>query len=284
LENAMSTKAFTVQSKLTGPWLYFALVYLFSWAFTIPVALSGLNLLESPRLMVVYALGGLGPAVTAILLVYHTQDREGRRDYWRRIIDYKRIPLRWYGVIFLLVPAITGLAALLDWRLGGSGLNAEPAVRLMGQPWLILPFIVFYLFFGPIPEEIGWRGYALDQLQDRMSALTASLILGVAWAVWHLPQFFIRGTYQYGLGSGAWLFLAAIVVNAIFYTWIYNNSAHSTLSAILFHFMQNFTGELFDLSARAELYALGLAIVVALLVLILWGPRTLTRPPKAVQA
>ena len=65
--------------------------------FTIPAALSGANLTESPVLMVAYALGGLGPAVAAILLTYLTQDREGRRDYWRRIVDFRRIPLKWYG-------------------------------------------------------------------------------------------------------------------------------------------------------------------------------------------
>jgi len=55
-------------SKLSSPWVYFALVYIFSWGFTIPAALSGASLRESPTLMVIYGLGGLGPAVSAILL------------------------------------------------------------------------------------------------------------------------------------------------------------------------------------------------------------------------
>ncbi|MCD6344957.1 MAG: hypothetical protein J7M17_05090 [Anaerolineae bacterium] len=59
-----------------------------------PHRLSGASLNESPALMVIYALGGLGPAA-AILLTNLTQNREGDRDYWRRIVDFRRIPLKW---------------------------------------------------------------------------------------------------------------------------------------------------------------------------------------------
>jgi membrane protease YdiL (CAAX protease family) len=268
-------------SKLSSPWAYFALVYILSWGFTIPAALSGVSLDQSPVLMVIYALGGLGPALAAILLTYLTRGREGRRDYWRRIVDLRRIPLKWYGVIFLTVPAITGLAALVDRLLGGQGLRLEAAARLLEQPLQVVPFALFILLFGPLPEEIGWRGYALDRLQARRSALASSLILGAAWAVWHLPQFFVRGTYQHGLGFGSpsfWMFvLSGTTISSILYTWIYNNTGRSTLSAILFHFMQNFTGELFELSARAELCSSILTVAAAVLVVAVWGPRTLAR-------
>ena len=267
-------------SKLSRPWVYFALVYGLSWAFTIPAAISGVSLTDSTALMVIYALGGLGPAAAAILLITLTQDREGRRDYWRRIVDFRRIPLRWYGVILLTVPAITGLAALVDRLLGGEGLRLEAAARFVEQPLAILPFALFILLFGPLPEEIGWRGYALDRLQRRRNALAASLILGAAWAVWHFPQFFIRGTYQYGLGLGSrafWMFaIEGTTISSILYTWIYNNTGRSTLSVILFHFMQNFTGELFELSARADLISSVLTVAAAALVVVVWGPRTLT--------
>jgi uncharacterized protein len=274
-----------VRTKLSSPWAYSALVYVYSWAITIPAALSGLRLDESPALMVVYALGGIGPAVVAILLTHLTRDRGGRRDYWRRIVDFKRIPLKWYGVILLTVPALTALAALVDRLLGGQGLRLEAAARIVDQPLYIVPFALFILLFGPLPEEIGWRGYALDRLQARWNALASSLILGAAWAVWHLPQFFIRGTYQYGLGLGSpsfWMFLlGGTTISSILYTWIYNHTGRSTLSAILFHFMQNLTGELFEISPRAELYLFALTIVAAAAVVAVWGPKTLAHRVRA---
>lgn len=77
---------------------------------------------------------------------------------------------------------------------------------------------VFWLFFGPAPEELGWRGYALDGLQARMNALFASLILGVVWSLWHLPLFFIKGTWQaeqVGLGTQRfWLFMLIVIIDS----------------------------------------------------------------------
>lgn len=111
--------------------------------------------------------------------------------------------------------------------------------------------------------------------------------MGAAWALWHVPQFFVPGTYQHGLGFGTpsfWMFVTGgTTVSAIFYTWFYNNTGRSTLSAILFHFMQNFTGELFELSSRAEFYNFILTIAAAILVVLIWGPKTLTtqKRPKS---
>jgi membrane protease YdiL (CAAX protease family) len=78
----------------------------------------------------------------------------------------------------------------------GSGIQPEALADLARQPLLIVPMFLFWLIFGPVPEEPGWRGYALDGLQARRSALPADLILGVVWALWHLPLHSMRGTWQ----------------------------------------------------------------------------------------
>ncbi|MGC9333827.1 MAG: CPBP family glutamic-type intramembrane protease [Anaerolineae bacterium] len=75
------------------------------------------------------------------------------------------------------------MGALLDKLLGGGGLRLETAERLVSQPWTFVPFALFILAFGPLPEELAWRGYALDGLQAKWTALTSSVILGVAWTL-----------------------------------------------------------------------------------------------------
>jgi membrane protease YdiL (CAAX protease family) len=272
----MNTKT---KKLLSNPWLFFALTYGWSWLFWVPGALSGLSA-DEPAIQVLIALGGISPVLFAVALTYITQDREGRRAYWERAIQFGRIKLRWYVVIFLTVPLLTALAALLDVLLGGSGGRLEAAKRFLSQPLAILPFVVFMLFFGPVPEELGWRGYALDLLQMKWSALESSLVLGVVWALWHLPLFFVDGTYQNSLGVGTlvfWIFMLEVVPKSILITWIFNNNRGSTLSAVLLHFMDNFAGELFELTARAELYQFVLWIAAAIVVIAVWGPKTLTR-------
>jgi membrane protease YdiL (CAAX protease family) len=266
-------------SKGSRPWVFFALTYGVSWFFWIPATLVGQGVSTSPVALLLY-LGGLGPPLAGIILTYLTRGKEGRRDYWQRVIEFRRISVGWYAVILLSIPVLTFLAILLDLLTGGSGAQFETVARFLAQPWTILPFAAFMLIFGPLPEELGWRGYVLDHLQAKGSALASSLVLGTAWPLWHLPMFFIEGTYQNGLGFGTlpfWLYMIAMIPESILMTWIYNNNRRSTLSAVLFHFTINFTGELFAVTERAEFYQVLLLVVAAIAVTIVWGPKTLTR-------
>jgi len=116
----------------------------------------------------------------------------------------------------------------------------------LSAPSTIVPFLLGVFIYGPFPEELGWRGYALDRLQARWNALVSTLILGAIWALWHLPLFFIKDTLFYSQGAWSpwfWLFVVGVIPTAVIYTWIFNNTRRSTLAAILFHFMSNVTYE-----------------------------------------
>ncbi|MCR4425466.1 MAG: CPBP family intramembrane metalloprotease [Firmicutes bacterium] len=227
-----------------------------------------------------HALGVVfGPMLIPIVLTRLLQDSEGRRDYFRRLTDFRRIGAGWYGVVLLVFPLLSGLAALTDTLGGGAWPSFETAAGLLASPSRLLSFAVFTLFFGPIPEELGWRGYALDRLQAKRSALSASLILGVLWWLWHLPLYFIAGTYQHSeVGFGTlrfWLGSLSVVALSILMTWIYNNTDRSTLSAVLVHFIVNFTGEFLNLLDRAEYYAAMWTVIAAMVVTAIWGPASL---------
>jgi hypothetical protein len=104
--------------------------------------------------------------------------------------------------------------------------------------------------------------------------------LGVIWSIWHLPLFFIPGSYQAGLGVGTlafWSFMIGIVPLNLPFTWIFNNTRRSTLAVILFHAMVNFTGELIALSVRADAISILLWFVAAACITFLWGAERLTR-------
>lgn len=263
-----------------SPYLFLALALLTTWA--------GWGLLAATRLpptsipgLILLAIGGCGPAAVAIAFLYTRHTKAHQHDFWRRIIDLKRPSPRWWLITLALPPAIL----LAAWILGVTTINAgltwdTAAQRLIQQPWTLAPLLLFALLFGPLPEEIAWRGYALDPLQQRHTALTASLILGTVWALWHLPLFLIEGTYQHekGIATPAfWLYTIDVLPKAVLLTWIYNHTNRSTAAAIAFHTSINLVGLFTTRSDALELFHVALWFVAAGAVVALCGPATLRR-------
>ncbi len=268
-----------------NPWYFFALALGISWFFWIWVILLGWNVFTFPAI-VLGALGLFGPAIAEIILISCTHDREEWQDYWQRVFDIRRISKKWHLVIWFTFPVLNAFAVLLSVLTGSSFPEFETAKNLLSEPWKIFPFIIFILLFGPLPEELGWRGYALDGLQARYNALVSSLILGVMWALWHIPLFFMKGTFQHDhlkfCTLSFWTYILGPIIISILFTWIYNNTNRSTLSAILFHFMINLTAEFIPLNDQARVYSLILVTILSVLVVIIWGPQTLTRANKKI--
>ena len=280
----MNTKLNTTRPKLATPWIYFIATFVWTWSLWGLAILNGSNM-ESGEGIGLLLLGVAGPTITGILFTYLTRDKEGRRDYWKRVIDFKRIPAVWYLVIFLLVPAMHLSAALLDGLFGGSGSTWGEVVRGAATNPLSILFSAMFATLIPFIEELGWRGYLLDRLQAKWSALVSSLILGVLWSLWHLPMFFIQGSYQAGLGIGTlefWLFFLSIVPLTFVFTWIYNHTGRSTLAAILFHSMVNFTGELITLSKNADTIYNLLWFVAAIAIAASWSAKKLARQQESL--
>lgn len=279
----MSENLNTTRPALASPWIYFVATYIWSGIFGGLAILMDLSM-ETTAGLILVLLAALGPMVMGIAFTYLTRDKEGRQDYWKRVISFKRIPAKWYLIIFIFVPILNGLAALLDVLTGGTGATwGETALNALTNPASILLSILFATLF-PFIEELGWRGYLLDRLQEKYSALVSSLILGILWSLWHLPTFFIRDSYQASLGIGTpafWLFFAGIVPLTFVFTWIYNNTNRSTLAVILFHAMVNFTGELFTLSERADNLSIALWFIAGVILAVVWSAKTFKRREEA---
>lgn len=214
------------------------------------------------------------PSLLGIALTYLTQGLAGRRDFWSRVFSVRRIGLGWFALILVFFPVMSGLAGLFYILIGGSGLSLAHTQQLVSHPLQLLVFLLTLLIGGPLTEELGWRGFALDRLQARWNALLASLMLGSLWALWHLPFFFISGMPQYAMGFGTadfWLFLVSLVSLAVIMTWVYNHTQRSVLATILLHFLFNTTFALVAASdqvipVQALLYGTILQVFVALLV------------------
>ncbi|MFP4206069.1 MAG: type II CAAX prenyl endopeptidase Rce1 family protein [Spirochaetaceae bacterium] len=138
------------------------------------------------------------------------------------------------------------MAVLFSTFGGGSLAQLQLSEAFLAAP---VGFLAFTLVFGPIPEELGWRGYGLDALRSRMNLLEASLLLAGIWALWHLPTLIT--------------FFIGFVPRSMLMSWIYYRTNRGTLSAILFHFAGNAAGEMLQLELPTRVLQTVIACAVA---------------------
>ena len=122
--------------------------------------------------------------MAALILVYREEGGGGGvRRLFSRVFDQKRIRNRiWYAPIIFLMPLIY-LLTYGVMRLMGLLFHIEPYF-----PFLVILLLFVLFFILAIGEEVGWTGYVTDPLQDRCSALTASIVLGLVTAIWHFAS------------------------------------------------------------------------------------------------
>ena len=246
---------------------FFVLAFVLSWW---PWILYSFDLLPNPIV-------GFGPFLAALVVLALTEGKSGVGRLVRRMVRW-RVGLRWYAVALLLPIVVTLTAAALNVFLLGAQRTSSVA-ELGGWSTLLQTFFLWLLIPGLSGtwEEPGFRGYALPRLQVGRSALLASLILGVLWAFWHLP-FVVTG-------EDIWIdaFLFPIEWSIVF-TWLFNNANGSVLIVMLFHNMNNtfssgFVGQMFSGadSVNQAWLRLGLWLVVAIVVCVVYGPEHLSR-------
>ena len=168
---------------------FFVLTYALAWILWLPLVVLQDTIPAAPGLVLVL-LGSNVPSLLAIVLTALVLGRGALRKLLGRLLIW-RVDPRWYLVVVLGPVALAGGMVALNAFVGG------PAISV-GVPLLtIVITLAFFIFPGSaLGEEIGWRGYALPRLQSGRSALSASLILGVIWAFYHLPLFFTGQAFR----------------------------------------------------------------------------------------
>jgi CAAX protease family protein len=231
---------------------YFVLTYVVSWAFLIPSYWALLNagwaqggLDEVPPLAFVGLIGAFGPTLAALFLSWQKDGRHGVRTLLRRVLVW-RVQIVWY-LFALLVPTLLFLIALLASRL--AGFSPGP-IFLQNVVLVVISAIAITLPFGPIPEELGWRGFALPRLLHRHGPIAASLIVGFFWTLWHVPAFFVPGVaIPSAFAVTPWTVLLYLLNNTalcLIFTGLYLRTKGSVLLAILLHAGSNASSNIAD--------------------------------------
>lgn len=203
--------------------------YAYTWILSVPAFFMA----ESWTPWILIYIGSFGPPISAALVTW-LQGESVRA--WARQIGRWRVPWVWWVVAFGLPLGIILVTTGILVAIGGP---VDPA-QLSASPGLIAVVFIFGLTVsGGLNEEPGWRGFAQPHLNDQYSALTASLIIGIVWAGWHLPYFLIPFTPHSGftlVNQIGWF--VGILLLSIILAWAYNNTG-SVLIVMVLHAMVN---------------------------------------------
>ena len=171
-----------------SPLKFFLLVYGLSiplWMVETMVNVKGLPL----DIPITDILAAFTPLIAACVLVYKEEGRGGIKKLLLRIFDFSRIKQKIWYVPIIFLPFLIYLLIYVVIRLLGLPIPSGFYISLISIPFLFMLF-----FVGAVAEEIGYMGYAVDPMQERFGALTASILIGIPWAVWHYPSILGRDT------------------------------------------------------------------------------------------
>ncbi len=163
--------------------------------------------------------------------------------------------------------------------LAACGTPAPSLWRINLSAYFYAAFISKGLLGPGIIEEIGWRGFALPYLQRRYTALASSVIIGVAWALWHVPFLVNESPVPWRYVA---LFIPQVIVYSILFTWVYNTTGGSLLAVILLHGAINARQFLADWrllpdTATTQILEGMPFLLIAVAILRRYGPSTLSR-------
>lgn len=241
---------------------FFFLTYTLTWACWIPVVAWHTPARTSLRALL-WLLGVFAPSLVALALTAQNEGAAAVRALVGRIFQW-RVSARWYLFAISYMAALKLTAALAHRVTAGSWPHFGHE-----RPVVI---VVAILISTPVQsgEEIGWRGYALPRLAERMGFACASVLLGLIWACWHLPQFFLLGADTYGQSFPIWSL--EVIALSVAIAWLYTHTNGSLLLAMLMHAAINNTKDIVPsgIANAKNAFSLHASLVMYFTTALLW--------------
>jgi len=245
--------------------IFFVATILWTWTAGAVFVLLGLNGSAGGEIAFLFV-AGIAPSAVGLLLVFRTYTAEARNDYFRRFVPTWRAA--WFVLLYLvlLLTVATGVLVIFF----GENPDFTVLKGFVSNPLTILAFVFGLYMWGPLNEEFGWRGYALDKMLVRFGFARGSLMLGFAWGIWHLPWIFFAGQWQaQAFGVSPWWFVvyvAQVMVFSVLISIAYILSSRSYFVAATVHGVGNAAVALFyyQVSPSGTIWYPVMAMVVSL--------------------
>jgi membrane protease YdiL (CAAX protease family) len=231
---------------------FFTLCFVGTMASHTPLVLfrNGLSMTPISPSLYLYLIGIAVPSLAAVFLT----NKETRSSFIRSSFALSSPAINYLCAVL----AQLGIVALAWSMFLAAGTSNKPALQLspaflwlaIGQAWVV------------VGEELGWRGFALPRLETLFSSRQATLVIALAWGLWHTPMFFVRNSLQQG--SSVWLFAASIFAWSAIHTLLYDQNRPSLFGNMLFHGAANVTLNLGLVIPEIEPYLLASFVLVGL--------------------
>ncbi len=268
----MTTKTWMQKNTLLG---YFLLAYAISWSIAIPLALIAQGKLDWNIPFALHYLTAYGPMFAAFIMTGLADGKQGFHSLVKRLFRW-RMDLGWW--ITAVSPLLIYFIIVLVQRIiQKTWVDFSQLGEINFLPNMGLGALLIWIFTFGLGEETGWRGFALPRLQKKMNALSATLVLGAIWALWHLPFFFYLLEPRIAIG-----WLLGLLTGAVVLTWLYNSTGGSLLAVVIWHGAFNFITASKAGEGLSAAILSALVMVWAILVILIYKPANLSSQPRQI--
>lgn len=215
-------------------------------------------------------LGLTAPAIIAVVTVLTSKNKALIQDFKKKIVGFYRIKPKYIALAVLVfvgaVAASIGTSVLFGGSVEQFSFTEDFSFSIGGTSAMLTILLASSI------EELGWRGYGEDAVGAYHSWFKESLIFGCIWAAWHIPLFWVPGTYQFSLKEMGALYVINFLVSVIpldfLQTWVYVKNNRSMLATIIFHLFINIMQEKVNMTPETKCIETIFVLIVAVIVVL----------------